>query len=116
MKRLVRLNVTTLIAMIVVFYIAYYFLVQDNFLHISISSIIAKSHQLKEADHVLVLGLLPIYIALMVFGAGVVGIFLGSILQQCLVRAINKQITAKDTRLGNSPLFLYENSHKSCKH
>lgn len=115
MKRLVKFNISTVIALIAAFSLVYYFLMLDNFLHISIASIIAKAHQLKETDHVLVLGLLPIYIALMVFGAGMVGIYLGSAIQQVLIRSLNKQIRLPNHPLRNRPIYLYDNSHKACK-
>lgn len=116
MKRLVKLNISTVFSLIAAFSLVYYVLVSDNFLHISIASIISSSHYLGEADHILVLGLLPIYIALMIFGAGMAGVYLGSAIQQLLIRSLNKRLRSEKNLLGNSPIYLCDTSHKVCKH
>lgn len=80
------LNITTIITLVFVGYIAYYFLLDDNFLHISITSIIANSQDLTIEQHMLVLAFLPVYIATMIFGAAMLGIYLGSLLKHLLIR------------------------------
>lgn len=86
MKRLYKLNLGTIIVLGAIAYGVYYLLLHDNCLNTSISSIITYSHGLAVRKHLLVLGLLPIYIAAMIFGAGILGIYLGTALQQLLVR------------------------------
>lgn len=86
MKKIVSLNLATIFTLIGLSYVAYYFLLQDNFLHISISSIIDYSHNLEAKKHLLVLGLLPVYIATMIFGTALFGLYLGSIFQQLLIQ------------------------------
>lgn len=75
------LSFTTIFTLFVVSNVAYYFLLSDNFLHLSISSIIATSHRLDGKEHMLVLGFLPIYIAGMIFGAALLGLYVGSKLE-----------------------------------
>ena len=90
MKRWTALNLGTIIMAIVIFCFAYYILLQDNFLHLSIAAIIARSHCLETTKHLLVVALLPIYIALVVFGSAMLSYFLGSSLQQVFTRAIKR--------------------------
>ena len=80
MRKLVYLNIGTCIGLVVAFVLVYYFLMQDNFLHISISSIITHSQNLEIKRRLLVQGLLPIYISMMIFGATMLSIYLGSTL------------------------------------
>jgi hypothetical protein len=85
MKKLASFNFARIIAALVgVFCVAYYFLLQDSILHISIASIIERSARLDIEEHIIVLGLLPIYIATMIFGAAFIGSYLGHFLQQIL--------------------------------
>lgn len=82
MKKKFRFNIIMIATFITILYGAYYLLLHDTFLHTSISSIIAHSHQLARQNHVLVLGLIPVYIALMIFGTSIFGIYLGAKIQQ----------------------------------
>lgn len=66
---------------LIVFYVGHYLLLHDNFLHLSISAIINYSQQLSEKTHFLILGLLPIYVAAVIFGATVLGYYVVSKIQ-----------------------------------
>lgn len=90
MKRLAHMNVGVIIALAVAIYVTYYLLLQDTFLHASISDIINRSHQLKSQKHLLVLGLLPIYIGTMVFGSAVLSIYLGAAIQRLIINKDRK--------------------------
>lgn len=90
MKRLAHFNVGILIALIAAFYITYYLLLQDNCLHTSISDIITRSHQLKDQQHLIVLGLIPIYIATIMFGSATLGIYLGALAQRMILKKDQK--------------------------
>lgn len=57
---------------------AYYLLLHENCMHSAIPCIISYSHTLTMKKHLIVLGLLPVYIALMIFGAVMLGIYLGN--------------------------------------
>jgi O-antigen/teichoic acid export membrane protein len=84
------LTISSIIAITAVFYVVYYLLLCDNGLHTSISSIISYSHQLHHKKRLLILGLLPIYIAAMIFGAAILGIYLGSRLKYIRLRNVNE--------------------------
>ncbi len=88
MKRLLQLNFGALLTSVMIFVIAYYLLLRDNFLHTSIASIITLSETVKLKEHLLILGLLPIYIGTMIFGAALIGIYLGSSLQTVVSRTV----------------------------
>ncbi len=87
MKKIVALNIC-IITFTICFYIANYLLLRDNVFHISISSIINEANRLHGQSHLVILALLPIYIATMIFGASILGIYLGSIIHQFLLKRI----------------------------
>jgi len=91
MKQIIPLNIGTILSFMVMFTIAYYLLLQDNFLHISISSIITRAHYLEIKRHLIVLGLLPVYIATIIFGAGIASVYLGATVQALIRRACKSQ-------------------------
>lgn len=91
MRKLVSLSLASTVAVLTVFYVAYYLLLSDSFMHISVGEIIAHTHQLSMKKHLIVLGLIPIYIALMIFGAAVLGMYLGSLLQSWINRSFKRK-------------------------
>jgi Na+/citrate or Na+/malate symporter len=101
MKKIVSLNLATIFTLMVLSYFAYYLLVSDNFMHISISSILSQAHHLEMKKHLLILGLLPFYIAAVIFGTAILSLYLGSLLQQFLKRLIkeNKALSQKKALL-----------------
>lgn len=86
MKLKFSISISNAIAIITASVLAYYLLLCENILHTSISEIIDYSDTLEVTQHILILGLLPIYIAAMVFGAAMFGIYLGSMLQQLIFK------------------------------
>lgn len=91
MKTTIKLNIITILTLMFVCLLAYYLLLQDNFLDMSISSIIAKSNHLELKKHLIVLGFIPIYIAMIIFGTAMLGVYIGSSLQQYLLRHIKNR-------------------------
>lgn len=79
------LTIRSLLAMLIAASIAYYFLMMDNFLHTSISSIINHARHLAVKKHLIVLGLLPIYIATIIFGSVSLVIYVSSRLEHLFV-------------------------------
>ena len=71
MKKIIYSNLTGLITLLVSAAVIYYFLLHENFMHLSIACIINNSHHLADRQHIVVLGLLPIYIAIIIFGTTV---------------------------------------------
>lgn len=89
-ERIVNSKFSIFIALFTTCYVAYYLLLRDNYLQCSISSIIAYAHHLAVREHLIILGLLPIYIAFMIFGSATVGIYLGASVQALLTKALGK--------------------------
>ena len=85
MNAFVSSKISTIAALMIAVYLAYYLLLRDNFLHCTITSIIHYTAHLSIKEHLIVLGLLPIYIAMMIFGAAILGIYLGSRIEYLLV-------------------------------
>ena len=71
-----------LFAVVVASLLAYYLLLYENCLHSSIHEIVDFSQTLDITHHLFILGLLPIYIAAMIFGAVMFGIYLGRAIQR----------------------------------
>jgi len=93
-KFLTNVSPSTLIAQILTGGLAYYLLLTDNGLHCSIAYFIQFAHTLALKQHLIVLGLLPIFIAVVIFGAAMLGSLLGRCLDETIVRFI-KQKKAK---------------------
>ena len=81
MKKPYPINISAITCLIMVSFI-YYLLVVDNSLPFSIGSIISNINLWTRHAHLFVVGLLPIYIACILFGTGIFGIFVGSRLQK----------------------------------
>lgn len=82
MKKALSNHITTVITLVIFSYAVYYFLLLDNGFHTSISAIIASTHHMSIHEHLLVLAILPIYIGVIVFGAAVLGIYIGAKIKQ----------------------------------
>ncbi len=65
--------------------LAYYLLVSDNRAHCSISHIIHYAHTLALKQHLLLMGLLPVYIAIVIFGAALLGSTIARWLDQTII-------------------------------
>ena len=81
MIKKIKISLGAIIALCAMSLIAYYLLICDNALHSSVSSIISGSHQLSKKMHLAVLTFIPVYIAIIIFGTAILGIYLGSVLQ-----------------------------------
>lgn len=75
------------IALAFMCYFAYYLLLENTSLHTSITSIIAAAHHASVPRHLLILAFLPIYIASMIFGSALIGIYLGNAVPKLANRA-----------------------------
>jgi hypothetical protein len=95
MKKIASQNIVVMITLTVMLYAVYTLLLQDNFLNTSISSIISRSHHLEPRIHLIVLGLLPIYIATVIFGSAMLGMYIGSWITQAMMRGIKKPIVVQ---------------------
>ncbi len=64
------------IPILVALYFSYYLLLKENFLHCTTAAIIHYANTLSLTQHFLVVALLPIYVALIIFGAISLSIYL----------------------------------------
>lgn len=95
MKKLISLNFGTIITFGAVVYVAYHLLLSS--MHASITSIIGNSNHYKHSMHLLILGLLPVYIATIIFGSAIFAVYLGSSLQQFIQRTFKRCIDTDET-------------------
>lgn len=91
MHRKHRLNLGSLICLIAAVYVLYYLLLGNRqILPSSIHWVEQAVEPWTHSCHVLVIGLLPIYIALLVFGTAILGGYLGSALHRWISSFIRK--------------------------
>ncbi len=76
------LSVCEGICLIAAVYVICYMLCQDTISPMSINSAWVYFSHWARHFHVLAVGLLPVYVALMIFGTATVGIYLGSAIQR----------------------------------
>lgn len=88
MKKILYLNIASFTALCIGIGTAYLVLLNDNFLHISISSILSSIRNLEYKQHCIMLGLLPIYIALVIFGSATLGLYIGSRMKRLLTKSL----------------------------
>jgi hypothetical protein len=72
-------------------YLAYYLLLHDNCLNCSISNLIHHAHNLSMHAHLMLLGLLPIYIAVVIFGSAMLGAILGRHLDEQIIQPLSQK-------------------------
>lgn len=84
MKTRHNLNLGGILCWTIVSYLIYYLLLRDSILPFSIGSVVSHIDRWTKHWHVLVVGLMPIYIALMIFGLGILSIYFGSALQRLI--------------------------------
>lgn len=86
MKKKHTINTGSVVCLIILVYAIYIILLQGDMLPCSILSVQASMNHWIKDWHVVAAGLLPIYIALVFFGATLCGIFFGSAIQRWLSR------------------------------
>ncbi len=74
--------------LIIALYSLYYLLVQDTSLHLSISEILNFAKNCTENEHIFLIGLIPIYLGLIIFGAALLLFYLRSTLWPILFHSI----------------------------
>ena len=66
-----------------------YMLLDGDVLHCSINSVLFSMNHWARHWHILVVGLLPVYVALMFFGTAISSMYLGSALQRWLTQFLH---------------------------
>jgi len=74
------------VCLIAVVYVICYMLLQDDVFPTSIDSTWAYFSHWARHFHILAVGLLPVYVALMVFGTAAMGVYVGSAIQRWFVQ------------------------------
>lgn len=85
-----NLPFSSVIALTFMCYLAYYLLLANSGMHTSITSIIHTAESTPLHRHLLILAFLPIYIACMIFGSALIGIYLGNTVPSLLSRYSKK--------------------------
>ena len=81
---------SALIALMFTCYLAYYLLLGTSHWHTSITSIIDMAQTTALPRHLLILAFLPIYIACMIFGSALIGLYLGNTVPTLINRISRK--------------------------
>lgn len=85
-KKKLSLNIGGLVFLFISVYLISELLLEGTILPLSISSVQdSMNHWLKHC-HILIAGLIPIYVALVFFSAAIVGFLFGSVLQRWLAK------------------------------
>lgn len=79
-----------ILCLITTAYALYYLLLNDKLLPISISSITTFTSHCTTHWHILAAGLIPVYLALIIFGTAILSLHFGSALQRWLIQALKK--------------------------
>lgn len=77
-----KINIGAILGLSVMVYLIYFLLIKEKFLPVSVSSILSCTWS--KESHVLVVGLVPICLGFMIFGAAVFSLYLGSTVQRWL--------------------------------
>ena len=80
------LTVIGLICALIAVYMSYCLLLRGGFLPFSIASVMTYLNHWVGHSNVLVAGLMPVYIAVMVFGTAILAVYLGSFLHRWVTR------------------------------
>jgi hypothetical protein len=86
LNRKATLNLGGIVCLIAGVYCIYYLLILDKILPFSISSVLSWSSHYAKEWHILTVGLVPIYLALMIFGTSMLSLCFGSALQRWLTQ------------------------------
>lgn len=91
MNKRYSLNFGALICLVAAVYCMYCILLQDDVLPFSIGAVVNSMNHWAKHWRILVVGLLPIYVALMFFGTAIIGLYIGSNLQRWLTRFLHQK-------------------------
>lgn len=78
-------NLGSILCVMTAIYFIYYLLLKDDWLSLSIASMLSWTNHLTLHWHLLAIGMLPIYLAFIIFGTAIIGIYLGSAIQRWLM-------------------------------
>lgn len=76
----------TLLSQLMTGFIAHYILIADNRIGSSIATIIRYAHSLPVNKHLILLGVLPIYIAVIIFGSAMLSATIGGWVEKIVMK------------------------------
>ncbi len=91
MKKNRSINVISIICLIAIVYVTFRILLQDDILPFSIWHVQTSMNHWIKQWHIVAVGLLPIYVALVFFGAVLCGIFFGSAAQRWIAKFLQQK-------------------------
>lgn len=95
-KKPVAFKIITFFSASVAIYIVYYLLLQGTYCPFSISSLICLSQKLTIQKHLLIVGLLPLYITFMISAGALIGFYLGKLLNKLFHHLKNNKWLTQD--------------------
>lgn len=90
MKKQKTFNAGGLICLSLMTWVMYQLLLRDDIFPLSISAVQMSINHWASHWHVLAVGLLPVYVAFVFFGAAICGLLFGSVLQKWLISLLFK--------------------------
>lgn len=96
---LTTLSPGALLSILITGFIAHYILISDNSIGTSITSVIHYAHSLPVHKHLILLGVLPIYIAVIIFGSAMISAKVGGWLEKIMMKPFKPRKT-KPTSAG----------------
>ena len=91
MRKKHSVNFGGIVCLIVIVYVTCMILLQDDILPFSIYSVQSSMNQWVKRWHIVAVGLLPIYVALVFFGAALCGICFGSAAQRWISKFLQQK-------------------------
>lgn len=90
MKRKNTINAGGILFLMILLYLLYRALVQNDILPFSIDAVQATMNHWVKHWHIIVVGLLPVYVAVVLLGVVLSGVCIGSAVQRWLLRLFQK--------------------------
>ena len=90
-KRKYPLNIYNVLGLLIAAFFIYFLLLGDSEFPFSIRSVLGGVHHFVNHWPILIVGLLPVYVALMIFGIAILGLYLGSLLERLIARITSKK-------------------------
>lgn len=92
MKKKHSLNLGGIMCLLILVFIICRILLQDDILPFSIGSVQTSMNHWIKHWHIVAVGLLPVYVGLVFFGAALCGLFFGSALQRWISKFLSKNL------------------------
>ena len=88
LNKKLTLNVGGFICLMFTVYLVYDLVLKDTQFPLSVSALLVFGSHLSRIWHLLTIGLIPIYLALIIFGIGLASLYFGSMMQNWITRLL----------------------------